>query len=51
MYEFYNEWGLLFLMQSFVAELLPYLYIGLLESAVLMVFSLQVVFQVLDLTF
>lgn len=49
MYYFYNEWGLLFLLQGFLAEILPYLYIGLLETAVLMVFSLQIVFQVLTI--
>jgi len=42
MFKFYQKWGLLFLMQNAIQELLPYLYIAMLETAVLMVFSLQI---------
>ena len=40
MFKFYQKWGLLFLMQNMVQEVLPYLYIAMLETSVLMVFSL-----------
>ena len=40
MFKFYQKWGLLFLMQNLIQELLPYLYIALLETAVAMVFTI-----------
>lgn len=45
MYYFYKNWGLLFVMQNLTQELLPYLYILLLETAVAFAFTIQCIYE------
>ena len=49
MYKFMDKWGLLFWLQNQTQKLLPYVYILLLEVAVGMSFSIQIMVQVLKL--
>ena len=49
MYKFMDNWGLLFWLQNQTQKILPYVYIIMLEVAVGMVFSIQVVFQILNI--
>lgn len=49
MYNFMDKWGLLFWLQNQTQKILPYVYIIMLEVAVGMVFSIQVVFQILNI--
>ena len=49
MYKFMEKWGLLFWLQNQTQKLLPYVYILMLEVAVGMSFSIQIMVQVLKL--
>lgn len=49
MYNFMDKWGLLFWLQNQTQKVIPYVYILMLEVAVGMVFSIQVMFQILKI--